>query len=523
MWFQMKCDETIFDHVVAELDPQTPAIEETKFYSEVRERYFKLGLIPLIYNREFNAKRALRLTKAFADDIDRWNKTESRKLDKEKYGRGLHALLSSQELLENQEMSQEGQHERQEEISRCVDFFAGICTIVALRTAKEAYFRCDLLTAAGYQNGLQQVLLAVIPYLRPQPDVAGLKAAGLEEDIIDGLRDIEGFFGYFQQTYPATITVERNEGTTANKAIDRERLASMQKARQKADSKDKTLEFGLADEMTNEMSLHGKASAKTQMAFDIAEKYKNYSIFQLRRFNNAVLATNSLKSAKTTVTDENGQLSNEGESNQEMGATNKKLRKALLLQFLECHFYLICVDKIQKCLQTVVNLNPNDAKLTEIWKNPKKDPESVFYHFNHARNHLEHINKEIRKGNAELGNLEGADGNIFTYTYLERSIPCENPELEFDRVKRENSDAFVYVKDNAIKVEKRGRFPVTEAELKKVVAIYAQMRDVLQSREISSKQRENDDDSHKFARVFIAGNISEGGIKYNPDGSVSLS
>ena len=188
----------------------------------------------------------------------------------------------------------------------------------------------------------------------------------------------------------------------------------MQKARQKADSKDKTLEFGLADEMTNEMSLHGKASAKTQMAFDIAEKYKNYSIFQLRRFNNAVLATNSLKSAKTTVTDENGQLSNEGESNQEMGATNKKLRKALLLQFLECHFYLICVDKIQKCLQTVVNLNPNDAKLREIWKNPKKDPESVFYHFNHARNHLEHINKEVRKGNAELGNLEGADGNIFT-------------------------------------------------------------------------------------------------------------
>ena len=124
---------------------------------------------------------------------------------------------------------------------------------------------------------------------------------------------------------------------------------------------------------------------------------------------------------------------------------------------------------------------------------------------------MEHINKEIRKGNAELGNLEGADGNIFTYTYLERSIPCENPELELGRVKRENSHAFVYVKDNAIKVEKRGRLAVTEAQLKKVVAIYAQLRDVLQSREMSSKQRENDDDSHKFARVFVSGNISEGG------------
>ena len=122
----MMCDETIFDHVVVALDPQTPAIEETKFYSEVRDRYFKLGLIPLIYDREFNTKRALHLTKAFADDIDRWNTTGSRKLDKEKYGRGLRALLSSQEPPENQEMSQGGRHERQEEISRCIDFFAGM-------------------------------------------------------------------------------------------------------------------------------------------------------------------------------------------------------------------------------------------------------------------------------------------------------------------------------------------------------------------------------------------------------------
>ena len=512
----MMCDETIFDHVVAELDPRTPAIEETKFYNEVRERYFKLGLIPLIYNREFNAKRALRLTKAFADDIDRWNKTESRKLDKEKYVMGLRALLSSQEPLENQEMSQDGQRERQEEISRCLDVFAGICTILALRTAKEVYFRCDLQTVAGYQNGLQQALLAAIPYLRPQPDAAGLKAAGLEEEIIDGLRDIEGFFVYFQQTYPSTITVERKEGTTVSKAIDRERLASIQKARQKADSKDKMREFELDDGTTDGMSLHGKVSAKTQMAFDIAEKYKNYSIFQLRRFDEAVSVTKGLKSAKTSVTDENGQLSNEGKSNQEIGANNKKLRKALLLQFLECHFYLICVDKIQMCLETVVKLNSNDAKLRGIWKNPKKDPESIFYHFNHARNHLEHIDKEIKKGNAELGNFEGADGNIFTYTYLERSIPCENPELELDRVKRENNDAFVYVKDNAIKVEKRGRLPITEAELKKVVAICAQIRDVLQSREISPKHHKNDDDFHKFARAFVSGNISEGGIKVQP-------
>ena len=519
----MMCDETIFDDVVAELDPQAPAIEETKFYYEVRDRYFKLGLIPLIYNREFNEKRALHLTKAFVDDIDRWNTTESRMLDKEKYVRGLRALLSSQEPRENQDTSQDGRRERQEEISRCVDFFAGICTMLALRTGKQAYFRCDLQTVAGYQKGLKQALLAAIPYLRPQPDVAGLKAAGLEEEIIDGLRDIEGFFGYFQQTYPATITVERKGGTTANKAIGRECLASMQKARQKADSKDTMLEFGLADEMTDGMSLHGKVSAKTQMAFDIAEKYKNHSIFQLRRFNDAVLATHSLKSAKTTMINENGQLSNKGESSHEMGATNKKLRKALLLQFLECHFYLICVDKIQKCLQTVVNLNPNDAKLRGIWKNPKKDPESVFYHFNRARNHLEHINKEIKKGNAELGNFEGADDNIFTYTYEEQSISCERPELELDHVKRENSDAFVYVKGNAIKVEKRGRLPITEAELKKVIAIYAQIRDILQSREVSLKHRENDDDGYKFVRVFVSGNISEGGIKYNPDGSVSLS
>jgi hypothetical protein len=523
MWFQMMCDETFFDDVVAELDPQAPAIEETKFYYQVRDRYFMLGLIPLIYNREFTAKRALRLRKAFADDIDRWNKTESRKLDKEKYVRGLRALLSSQEPSENQEMSQDGQRERQEEISRCVDFFAGICTILALRTAKEVYSRCDLRTAAGYQNGLQQALLTVIPYLRPQPDVAGLKAAGFEEDVIDGLRDIEGFFRYFQQTYPATITIEHNEGTTADKAIDRVRITSTQKASQKADSKDKMLEFGLADEITDGMNLHGKVSAKTQMAFDIAEKYKNYSIFQLRRFNEAVSVTRGLKSTKTSVTDENGQLSNEGESNQVMAANNKKLHKALLLQFLECHFYLICVDKIQMCLATVVELNRYNAKLNAIWKNPKKDPESVFYHFNHARNHLEHINKEIKKGNAELGNFEGAAGNVFTYTYEERSISCESPELELDRVKRENSDAFVYVKDNAIKVEKRGRLPITEAELKKVVAIYAQIRDVLKSREISPKHRENDDDSHKFARVFVSGNISETGIKYNPDGSVSLS
>jgi hypothetical protein len=522
MWFQMRCDETIFDDVVAELDPQAPAIEETKFYYEVRDRYFKLGLTPLIYNREFNEKRTLRLTIAFADDIDRWNKTESRKLDKEKYSRGLCALLSSQEPLENQEMSQDGQRERQKEISRCVDFFAGICTILALRTAKEVYFHCDLQTAAGYHNGLQQALLAAIPYLRPQPDAAGLKAAGSEEELIDGLRDIDGFFGYFQQTYPSTMTVERKEGTTAKNAIDREGLASMQKARQKADGKGKMLEFGLADEMTDGMSLRGKVSAKTQMAFNIAEKYKNYSIFQLRRFDEAVSVTKGLESAKTSVTDENGQLSNKGEGNQEMGANNKKLRKALLLQFLECHFYLICVDKIQMCLETIVKLNPNDAKLRGIWKNPKKDPESVFYHFNHARNHLEHINKEIRKGNAELGNFEGVDGNIFTYTYEERSISCESPELELDHIKRENSDAYVYIKDSAIKIERRGRLPITEAELKKVVALYTQIRDILQSREISLKHRD-DDDSHKFARNFVSGNISEGGINYNPDGSVSIS
>ena len=117
--------------------------------------------------------------------------------------------------------------------------FLQACRSLRCGRQRKRTFRCDLQTAAGYLNGLQQALLAVIPYLRPPPDVAGLKAAGLEEDIIDGLRDIEGFFGYLQQTYPATITVERKEGTTVNKAIDREGIGSVQKARQKADSKGK--------------------------------------------------------------------------------------------------------------------------------------------------------------------------------------------------------------------------------------------------------------------------------------------
>ena len=81
----------------------------------------------------------------------------------------------------------------------------------------------------------------------------------------------------------------------------------------------------------------------------------------------------------------------------------------LLQLHLDAHFFLICADKVQNLIKRIAEFD-DDTRLQELYKKVQ----ARFKPFNDARNHFEHIDREIKEEKSKLG-LYSSDGELFRF------------------------------------------------------------------------------------------------------------
>lgn len=104
-------------------------------------------------------------------------------------------------------------------------------------------------------------------------------------------------------------------------------------------------------------------------------------------------------------------------------------RTLMLKLFLDIHFYFICCDKAQNLLE-YLSKTDSDPKLVRLWQilKPKFKP------FNDARNHLEHIEREItRPCISDFGNITN---DTFTFCGRRFDISASSLKILTDAYKQ---------------------------------------------------------------------------------------
>lgn len=196
-----------------------------------------------------------------------------------------------------------------------------------------------------------------------------------------------------------------------------------------------------AVEYNNWRELADKVNLRTWALFQTAEKYLNGAIFQLKRF----------EEAKAKHPDFQGLLS------------------------LEAHSYLVYIDLVGRCFDSIYKLNNTDKELGEFWENykDKTDPANLFTPLREARNFVSHINEKVKDA-VSIGTSIGEAATFVT---------------DFE------NGALIYY------VPEKGRFskkstPINKAELKKVRMVYETILSILQQRKQDPKYRKEDPDGY---------------------------
>lgn len=204
----------------------------------------------------------------------------------------------------------------------------------------------------------------------------------------------------------------------------------------------------MTDSIKHKVKLHGQESAEIEIYFAAAtvrdnlghslpelhsflntlENYVNGAIIQYYRLNDAHKLSAQLLLQRNAVPF-NRTLSD-------------SLHLNLHLRFLDLHYYAICVDKIEK-------LHQKFLKQVALLAKPMKDSDDirvkrkfaekqlnmVLSPITEARHYLEHIDREIRKGNFDGLNLETNEaGTKFSYGRGEKRVVVNIEDVE--KIKR---------------------------------------------------------------------------------------
>ncbi len=191
-------------------------------------------------------------------------------------------------------------------------------------------------------------------------------------------------------------------------------------------------DYPLADRLMDS----NKVSRQTYLIFSLAEQYLKNAEFQLGRYHAAVAERKMVMNIMTVLSDKFKKLRTELKDrsiavsdNQIENASNitrmrkfkqnesdrlmREHRDKMRIQFLEAHLYFVVVQDVQKLLIGICTLEKEDSELQEL----KKELISS-QAFSGARNLLEHIDRDITKGDiSDLGNITGDREEIFTYQH----------------------------------------------------------------------------------------------------------
>lgn len=213
--------------------------------------------------------------------------------------------------------------------------------------------------------------------------------------------------------------------------------------------------------------LHEKASPKTLWAARLAERYVHGGLTQLERFNAAL-----------------ARIRREG-----------PLINLIHSVFTAAHFYLICVDKISKCLEAIFELNKSDSKLQALL-NIGQPIKPAYDYCRNARNYSEHVDERIKAGIALGQNIVFKNELKYAAVTLRRG-KFQNPRPE--------------------------RIPINEAEFNKVKHAYMKVIEVLDSRpQFDPKYIEDEDKTYLISPNFVFDNVSDADIAFGADGALQM-
>lgn len=217
-------------------------------------------------------------------------------------------------------------------------------------------------------------------------------------------------------------------------------------------------------EYDNWHELEDKVSLQTWALFQTAEKYLNGAIFQLKRIDEA-----------------------------------KKKHTNLQGLSLEAHSYLVYIDLVGRCFDSIYALNNNDKRLENFWENYKdpRDPANLFSPLREARNFVSHINEKVEHA-VSIGSFVGEAATFVTVFEKDALVYYAQEEVKKKKDRMPN-DVKIYDR-----IQKRDRFwrfskksiPVNETELKKVRTVYEKIFDILNRRKQDPKYRKDDPEGY---------------------------
>jgi hypothetical protein len=217
-------------------------------------------------------------------------------------------------------------------------------------------------------------------------------------------------------------------------------------------------------EYDNARELEDKVSLQTWALFVTAEKYLNGATFQLKRINEA-----------------------------------KKKHTSLEGLSLETHSYLVYIDLVGRCFDSIYSLNDKDKELKNFWENYKdpRDSANLFTPLREARNYVSHINENVEHA-VSIGSFVGEVATFVTVFDKDALIYYAREEVKKKKDRRPDD---VKIFD---KIQKRYRFwrfskksiPITEAEFKKVRTVYEEIFDILNRRNKDHKYGKDDPEGY---------------------------
>jgi hypothetical protein len=217
-------------------------------------------------------------------------------------------------------------------------------------------------------------------------------------------------------------------------------------------------------EFNNWRELADKVNLRTWALFQTAEKYLNGAIFQLKRFEEAKAKQPGLQ----------GLLS------------------------LEAHSYLVYIDLVGRCFDSICNVNNTDRKLTDFWHGyeDKKDPANLFSPLREARNFVSHIN-EIVEYAVDIGSSVSEAATFVTVFENGALIYYQRNEIKA----KDKRATDVKIWDKAQNRHRYFRFskkslPANETEFNKVRTIYKTILSILKQRKKDPKYRKEDPDGY---------------------------
>jgi hypothetical protein len=146
-------------------------------------------------------------------------------------------------------------------------------------------------------------------------------------------------------------------------------------------------------------------SGTGRMSWLMVVNYMSGAEWQLERIVSAKAAMDGLETAV-----ERSEMSSERE---------RQAQDTAIKSFLDAHFYLVCLEKVEKLLKRLVQAE-SDETLDEVWLSAAP----VFSDVHRGRNFFEHLDERVERFGPDLGRFTGG-----SWEFQEESYPISGEDL----------------------------------------------------------------------------------------------